>query len=1152
MKMHLFLIFIISFILLSGITFASAPSSGLIPDFPNLLNTQSMPSLLTTSTASQLTKITDIGGRTNTIIFKDYYVCANEGRNLVIIDLSDPTTPQLMSKLQLGESFITNIFVSGEMALVCTEFSGAYIIDLTNPYAPVIIGHISAIGIVYETYFAGNYAYLAEGENGFNIYDITNPEQPQTVYHNADSTYNIRINGAYCYTCSGSKITELNINNPASPQIITEFKLGFDNARMLYLHNNLIYVQGYHELRIYDISNPATLHQTGSFSFPSDPWDLKVNGNLAYIIVGGDYFSILNISNPANPQLVSQQVNYYRSIQLAVTGDLVLLACWENNIQVYNCSDPANPALISTWVGVAPVAKSITIDKNKAFIAERMGGMAIVDISNPAVPQLIDKYTNNLKSCDAVAVKDNIVLLAETDILHIFDYSNPAVLLHLADFPVPTGEITDILIDGSTAWLAANYAGFVALDISDPTHPVQISKVDTPGYAKNLAISGSYLWVADYLFGLRGYNISTPSNPQEIAFIPTLSKSRDIVISGNYAYVIQDDNSKIHIVDISAPLSPGVVDSVNTELIDPYSVHIQNNILFIAGYKGIQGFDISNPTQPVETIPFCKISTKINNIAANNEFLFAANDGMGLEIYKLPGSPVVSGIIVTNTNDLGAGSLRQALEQAYSETGPDTIRFNIPATDPNYNAATGVWTIKPASQLSSINDEIVIEGNSQADFIAEDTNPDGPEIQIDGSLLPSCPCLIVNADNCEFSGLAIINFQRAAINASHVNGLKVWGCYLGLDATGAAAAPNMYGILLSSNCTNAFIGPLEDFMSPNVISGNSEAGVYLVQNASNNTVYRNIIGLDPQAAVKIGNAVAGIALGDQSINNIIAENIIAGNKDGISIADCIENQIQNNTIGANKEFAANLGNTEYGIFITGSAERNMVYENFIWYNGLNGILILGQNCVTNTINRNSIAFNTEPGIDLRYGGNANMQPPGQLQITGATLSGVTLPKAVVELFCDQNNQGQNFLMDTYADQYGVFSFSLPAEPLLPYYTLTATDTLGNTSAFTAPIPTVISESVQEKLPTRFTVEQNYPNPFNPVTTIRYGLPAADVVTVKVFDILGKEILTLVNAKKQPAGWHNLEFDASDLATGLYFYQVITTRSKGSGKMILVR
>ncbi|HPG41936.1 MAG TPA: hypothetical protein PLP19_21635 [bacterium] len=238
MKMHNFLLCMIGFILFSGISLATAPSSGLKPDFPNLLYTQYIPSLLTIPTASQLTKIADIGGRTNTIIFKDYYVCANEGRNLVIIDLSDPTTPQLMSKLQLGESFITNLFVSGEKALACTEFSGTYIIDLTNPYTPVIIGHIPAIGIVYETYFAGNYAYLAEGKNGFNIYDITNPEQPQTVYHNADSTYNIRINGAFCYTCSGSKITELNVNNPASPQIITEFKLGFDNARMLYLHNN--------------------------------------------------------------------------------------------------------------------------------------------------------------------------------------------------------------------------------------------------------------------------------------------------------------------------------------------------------------------------------------------------------------------------------------------------------------------------------------------------------------------------------------------------------------------------------------------------------------------------------------------------------------------------------------------------------------------------------------------------------------------------------------------------------------------------------------------------------------------------------------------------------------------------------------------------
>jgi hypothetical protein len=56
-------------------------------------------------------------------------------------------------------------------------------------------------------------------------------------------------------------------------------------------------------------------------------------------------------------------------------------------------------------------------------------------------------------------------------------------------------------------------------------------------------------------------------------------------------------------------------------------------------------------------------------------------------------------IVVTNTNDSGAGSLRQAITEAENLPGPDSIVFNIPVSDPNYNNTTGVWTIQPATEL---------------------------------------------------------------------------------------------------------------------------------------------------------------------------------------------------------------------------------------------------------------------------------------------------------------------------------------------------------------------------------------------------------------------------------------------------------------------
>ena len=85
----------------------------------------------------------------------------------------------------------------------------------------------------------------------------------------------------------------------------------------------------------------------------------------------------------------------------------------------------------------------------------------------------------------------------------------------------------------------------------------------------------------------------------------------------------------------------------------------------------------------------------------------------------------------------------------------------------------------------------------------------------------------------------------------------------------------------------------------------------------------------------------------------------------------------------------------------------------------------------------------------------------------------------------------------------------------------------------------------------FSLEQNYPNPFNPSTTIKYSIPSSGFVSLKVYDVLGNEVATLINEEKS-AGSYEVEFSAAGLSSGIYFYKLQSGNLVETKKMILLR
>ncbi len=260
--------------------------------------------------------------------------------------------------------------------------------------------------------------------------------------------------------------------------------------------------------------------------------------------------------------------------------------------------------------------------------------------------------------------------------------------------------------------------------------------------------------------------------------------------------------------------------------------------------------------------------------------------------------------IVTNTNDIGIGSLRNAIEYANSTVNvKETITFNIPGPGP--------FVIQPLTQLPAIADPVIIDGYSQPGALpATDSEPATILIEINGSALGSATGLNLDAGNSTLSGLFIRYFR--------VN--------LTLGGTGKNTIKGNYFAGTVGTINNIYVNSPD-----NEIGGRSPAARNVITSAGagdgieiNNTnghlvgrnrIIGNFIGIDPTGEIKLGNDFAGISI-VESPENIIGgsdeneRNVISGNIVAISISgvDATGNRIEGNYIGTNAEGTGNIGN----------------------------------------------------------------------------------------------------------------------------------------------------------------------------------------------------------------------------------------------------
>jgi parallel beta-helix repeat protein len=367
---------------------------------------------------------------------------------------------------------------------------------------------------------------------------------------------------------------------------------------------------------------------------------------------------------------------------------------------------------------------------------------------------------------------------------------------------------------------------------------------------------------------------------------------------------------------------------------------------------------------------------------------------------------------VTNANDSGAGSLRDALGQSNNTVGVDTIAFNIPST------ASKV--IHLASGLPDLWDPGILDGTTEPGYAGK------PLIQIDGSAAGAGVTGMKMWGGSTIKGLSITGFGGGAIDMFNrgFGGNTVSASWIGLDLSGAAAGNNASGVGVWNTANNVIGGP--NVADRNVISSSKGALGVLIQgsSATNNLIENNYIGTDPTGTAARPNATNGIGVQDGP-NTRILNNLVSGNaNDGIIIlnANATGNVVQGNIVGLNASGTGALPNQWYGIEIqsanntiggTTAAQRNLFSAN-----GQSGVVLFQGGATGNLIQGNYIGTDITGNVDL---GNA---------FQGIAISGANSNTIKSNLISGNNAEGVGVFPGNSNTLYGnTIGFSAAGTPL---------------------------------------------------------------------------------------------------------------------------
>lgn len=490
----------------------------------------------------------------------NYVYVVTVANGVQVFDATDPANPVNTGTCPLSSTnFAWNSAKSGNNIFVAIGNGGMKVVDVSNPSNPHVVG--SSNMLTTGVWVAGNYAYIVGYNFGIRILNISNLTNiTQTGYKTITGYPNrIRVIGNYAYianatnSTNGGGINVVDVTNPASPQLLSTYP---DYAEYIAGNGSMVgYSGGGYPCKILDISNPVNPVLACTYDLPLSSQDVQIRGNYAY--TGNNGFRVFDITDKSRPVQVGYDSTDGAIIRL--TGDkavFIRASMTANNpVMIMDISDPLHPGFIGQYM--APVMTwDLDLKDQLAYVACWWDGVRSVDFTDPANPVLFKHffgwYNGAVPGTDycyvqALDVVGNYLYLIDygpfesedTRGLYIFDISDPANPVLLSRYTGMLSKPKDIAVMGDFAYLADEYGGMEVIDVTLKQSPVARGYVSLPDAPTAITVTENHAFLSAYINGgIQVVNVSNPDNPVVDGYYTRSGCfALGVNVDGNYVYL---------------------------------------------------------------------------------------------------------------------------------------------------------------------------------------------------------------------------------------------------------------------------------------------------------------------------------------------------------------------------------------------------------------------------------------------------------------------------------------------------------------------------------------------------------------------------------------------------------------------------------------